>query len=424
MARLCGILTTPSRRLSSPRWWETQLRREINQIKEHLLISLGMVQAKKSLYISNETIMLSDKGIRERITFLNIRKVVNIETQEENETLLQMAMSGIANPRIQKSELTQILFGTYNYALQHNHACRFITITLPESFHATTIDGTPCSGWKGLTPKQAHDYLQKAWTKARSALSGIACYGTRFVEPHHDSTPHWHLLIYTPQDNDSKVTSTINKYFSQIFDSSSLDGIVDIKPVTNEAILHYMMKFLASSFPGVADEKATNDKTGKPISCEAKNAKLWSSQWGIRRFQHFGLPEIGVWRECRKVRSHNITHELGHAAEAVRHAADHGDFQRYIDVQGGVGIKRSQRVLHVERAISPFDNIWGEEKTIIIGIKTNTSSRNNIFRTREIHYSQQEVRLLDKHEEPSISCNIVNNCRMPTILSLSTSRRV
>ena len=244
------------------------------------------------------------------------------------------------------------------------------------------------------------------------------------MEPHHDSTPHWHILVYIPQENDSKVISTINKYFSTIVDSSSFDSKIDMKLFTNEAVLHYMMKFLASSFPGVADENAINDKTGKPISCEAKNAKLWASQWGIRRFQHFGLPEIGAWRECRKVRSHNITHELGHAAEAVRHAADHGDFQGYIEAQGGIGIKRSQRVLHVERVISPFDNIWGEEKIIIIGIKTNTSSRNNIFRTREIHYSQQEVRLLDKYKQPSLSCNIVNNCRTPTILSFSTSRRV
>ena len=330
-----------SRRMSSPRWWETRLSRQINQIKEHLLISLGMVQAKKSLYISNETIMLREKDIRERVSFLSIRKVVNAETQEEKDTLLHMAMSGIANPRIQKSELTQILFGTYKYALQHKHVCRFITITLPKSFHATTINGTPCSGWKGLTPKQAHDHLQGAWTKARSALSEIACYGTRFVEPHHDSTPHWHILVYIPQENDSKVISTINKYFSTIVDSSSFDSKIDMKLFTNEAVLHYMMKFLASSFPGVADENAINDKTGKPISCEAKNAKLWASQWGIRRFQHFGLPEIGAWRECRKVRSHNITHELGHAAEAVRHAADHGDFQGYIEAQGGIGIKRS-----------------------------------------------------------------------------------
>ena len=76
-----------------------------------------MVQAKKSLYISNETIMLREKDIRERVSFLSIRKVVNAETQEEKDTLLHMAMSGIANPHIQKSELTQILFGTYKYAL-------------------------------------------------------------------------------------------------------------------------------------------------------------------------------------------------------------------------------------------------------------------------------------------------------------------
>ncbi|MBJ9165089.1 replication endonuclease [Citrobacter farmeri] len=404
-----------SSRLSSPRWWETQLRKKIDRLKEKLFISMGLVQKRVSPFISREMFYSGQKKSQERINFLSTRKAINASTEQETDFLLRMAMSGIANPRIQKSELTQILFGTYKYATQCDHVCIFFTITLPPRFHAITFYGKPCKNWSGSTPRDSHKELEVYWKKIRSALSKILFYGTRVVEPHYDGTPHWHIVIYMPRKDEERVVSTFKKYLSNIIDSPSENRILTYKSVKNEAILPYLIKFMASSIPGVADEKAVDDVTGELLSRQAQKVKQWASLWRIRRFQHFGLPEIGTWRECRRIRSTNITHELGSEAEAVRCAADHGDFALYIETQGGVGIKRSVRTLQVAREISPFENIWGEEKTISIGIKITTSTCYKIFRTRTTYFAQQSVKFINQTPFLSLPSNIVNNCRDPMV---------
>ncbi|WET39888.1 replication endonuclease [Citrobacter enshiensis] len=408
-----------SPRLYSPLWWETRLRKEINRLKEKLLISLGLVQKRISAYISRDMYASGQQKINDRIHFLSNRCVLNAESQKDIATLFQMAMSGIANPRVQKSELAQILFGTYKYSIQCNHISRLFTITLPSSYHSTKIDGTPCDNWNGLSPKESQAKLEERWKKARAALSEVSVYGTRIVEPHHDATPHWHIIVYMPRDYDEKVISVFEKYFSDESDSLSENRMLSHEIVRNEAALHYLMKYMVSSIPGLADEKAICDSTGDLYSRIAIRVKIWASLWGIRRFQHFGLPEIGVWRECRRIRSTNITHDLGQKAEAVRHAADHSDFAKYIEMQGGAGIKRSGRTLQVAREKSPFENIWGENKIICIGIKTAASNGFKIYRTRSVYFAQQPVSYPGHSLFSSIPCNIVNNCRIPTILSFS-----
>src|SRR5690606_23412232 len=49
---------------------------------------------------------------------------------------------------------------------------------------------------------------------ARAALShiGIQPYGIRVVEPHHDGTPHWHMLFFLAPDQIDSVTQIIKRY--------------------------------------------------------------------------------------------------------------------------------------------------------------------------------------------------------------------
>jgi len=227
------------------------------------------------------------------------------------------------------------------------------------------------------------------------------------------------MIIYIPQEYDGKVIEVFEQYFSFENDCSSSNRSLKHGVVRNEAILHYLMKFMVSSIPGLADEKAICDSSGKSYSDIANRVKMWASLWGIRRFQHYGLPEIGVWRECRRIRSTSITHNLGQSAEAVRQAADHSDFEKYIEMQGGAGLKRSERTLQIAREKSPFENIWGEEKVVSIGIKTADSNGSQIYRTRSVYFAQQPVNYPDGSSFSFLSCNIVNNCRSPKILSFS-----
>lgn len=402
-----------SARLASSTWWESQIRKESERLKELLFISAGLVQAKISPVISREMLFCRQRKQQNRLRFLNSRNAINAETCQESETLLTMAMAGIANPKIRKSELINVLLGTYQYARETNHVCELITLTLPSVFHAMKKSGVPCAQWNGSSPRIAHQFLEALWKKVRSALSDIPIYGTRVVEPHHDATPHWHIIIYLNEQDREYVISTFKKYAKKL---TELDGnrLVHNEPVKNEAIIHYLMKYMASSVPGIADSKAKDDATGENYTAMADRAKSWASLWGIRQFQHFGLPEIGVWRECRRIRSMSIAAELGTAAEAVRHAADTSDFADYIRAQGGAGLKRSERTLKIVREQSPYENLWGETKIITVGIKCPNSVTEKILRTRASYFLQRPARLVRQllHQRlNSLSCNNVNNCR-------------
>ncbi|CAI4155931.1 hypothetical protein ALT1545_10307 [Alteromonas macleodii] len=56
--------------------------------------------------------------------------------------------------------------------------------------------------------KDANSYLNAQWQKARAQFDRekINVYGLRVVEPHHDGTPHWHLMLCMPAENAVRVT--------------------------------------------------------------------------------------------------------------------------------------------------------------------------------------------------------------------------
>lgn len=414
LLKMLGKDDHQSARLSSSTWWEGQIRKESERLKELLFISAGLVQAKVSPIISRGMFFCRQRKQQNRLRFLSSRNAIKAETRQESETLLTMAMAGIANPKIRKSELVNILLGTYQYAIEKKHICEFITLTLPPDFHAMKKNGEPCALWNGSSPRVAHQFIEEIWKKVRSALSDVSIYGTRVVEPHHDATPHWHIIMYLNEQDREHVISTFKKYVKKLtgLDVSKLVHSVSVK---NEAIVHYLMKYIAWSVPGVSGSDIKDDATGEKHTAMAERVKSWASLWGIRQFQHFGLPEIGVWRECRRIRSMNITAELGAAAEAVRYAADTSDFADYIRAQGGAGLKRSERrILQVAREQSPYENLWGETTIITIGIKCPNSETEKIVKTRASHFLQRPaslVRKLSRQRLYSLPCNNVNNCR-------------
>lgn len=63
--------------------------------------------------------------------------------------------------------------------------------------------------WNGATPYEAQQYLNAVWRKTRAELArqAIRQYGFRIAEPQHDSTPHWHLLVFIePKHKDTLIS--------------------------------------------------------------------------------------------------------------------------------------------------------------------------------------------------------------------------
>ena len=62
-------------------------------------------------------------------------------------------------------------------------------------------------------PRDTQRYLNKVWAQLRAqfAKRGIGFFGFRGVEPHHDGTPHWHLLMYVKPEHKDDVIHLFRK---------------------------------------------------------------------------------------------------------------------------------------------------------------------------------------------------------------------
>ena len=131
--------------------------------------------------------------------------------QKTNQYLKEIAKATTANPVNRRNELMVRLHGFEVYADKHGYVADFLTITCPSRMHSVHNSGKPNDKYDGTTPKQAQSYLAVQWAKARSKLDklNIDYFGFRVVEPHHDGTPHWHLLVFMKPEQREEFCNTI-----------------------------------------------------------------------------------------------------------------------------------------------------------------------------------------------------------------------
>lgn len=147
--------------------------------------------------------------------------------------------------------------------------------------------------------------------KARAAISraGIHVFGFRVVEPHHDGTPHWHMLLFMrPQDVDT--VRDILCYHARITDSEELQTpnalkarfhVEAIDPAKGSAT-GYIAKYISKNIDGFALDGEQDEETGENLRDMAKSVSAWASRWRIRQFQQIGGAPVTVWRELRRLR--------------------------------------------------------------------------------------------------------------------------
>lgn len=94
------------------------------------------------------------------------------------------------------------------------HPGEFYTISAPGRMHSAHKLGTLNPNFDGSTPKLVHAYLNKVWQLALAELHrlGISPYGFRVVEPHHDGTPHWHLLLFMLPEHAGIAGKVLRRY--------------------------------------------------------------------------------------------------------------------------------------------------------------------------------------------------------------------
>ncbi|EKK2105829.1 replication endonuclease, partial [Salmonella enterica] len=217
--------------------------------------------------------------------------------------------------------------------------------------------------------------LCRVWNRATAKLKreDLRPYGFRVAEPHHDGTPHWHALLFMPQEQVKATVAILRAYFiaedrdelgrntGARFKSKKMD------PRKGSATA-YIAKYISKNIDGHALAGELDDESGKPLNETAKYAMAWASLHRIRQFQPIGQPPISVYRELRKLSNQITTRQkidntfkrgapllVDPAMDAVCAAADVGCFATYIIRQGGVLIPRENYVVRL--AYQPADEM-------------------------------------------------------------------
>jgi len=331
------------RRMICERWWIRRLRRAHGRRCDGAAICAGVVKRGLWLYATQDGVERR-KAQRRRNARAIGRAVVTCEASGESLALAEVVEGSNANPEVKRAELMTRIKGCDAVASENGDVCEFWTLTAPSRFHAQRIVGDRAiinPSFSGATPKEGQKYLSKVWARARAAWKrrGLAVFGLRTAEPHHDATPHWHLICYGPADDLRLARQLLRRYAMQ--DCGWEDGAkkhrftwLPLKGGRGGA--NYAAKYVSKNIDGKGLEGDIDQEGQKKISSSVKRVDAWASIWGIRQFQFFGCPAISGWRVLRRFRG--PVGVVGSKLEEARRCADDSDFAGYwrATVAGGL----------------------------------------------------------------------------------------
>lgn len=386
------------------KWWSKRLMRLQAISIEELALHIRVVSKKSQIYISDVSFANSRERKRRNEVFLSSLEAIN--EQGECIDLADIAKSTTANPINRRNELMARLHGFEVYADKHGYVADFLTVTCPSRMHSVHKTGKPNDKYDFTTPRQAQTYLASQWAKARSQLDklNIDYFGFRVVEPHHDGTPHWHLLVFMKAEQQKLLRSTIKHYALQIDGNEKgaqkyrfkVEAICKNKG----SAVGYIAKYISKNIDGYGID---NDSYGKPANTSASRICEWSSLWGIRQFQQFGGPPVTIWREARRLA---LTEHV--EITSVWLAADKGDWCGFIEALGGVHVKRKDLpVSIVKEFIETEGEYWEPIGYVIKGL----SCKGEIYLSR--HHQWKIQKKSDSDDNSNTRINIGQKKRQP-----------
>ncbi|ELB2062162.1 replication endonuclease [Vibrio parahaemolyticus] len=420
-------------KLISEKWWCGRLNKIRKIMREHLAIAMGQVSSKASPYASWDCVREHQEQQTANYEYIKQCQLLDEETGEEAD-LWDMVKKSVANPAIRRHELMVRCRGCEDIGNELGLQGLFLTLTTPAKYHNSYKKGGFIGHWNGASPRDAQTYLNNVWQRIRAKLGRkeIRWFGVRVAEPHHDGTPHWHLLIWVKPEDKEAVTEIFVDYATKEdkhelfdkqgkFDHSARCDVGEIDPEKGTAT-GYIAKYISKNIDGFAMDDEVSDETGKSVKDMAKNVSAWKSRWNIRQFQFFGGAPVTTYRELRRFANQNkkafmeylfmqervdlltiysmlqrdlvgpikpsklITNEelmkvIGDSYQArtksedasitdTLKAADHGNWQGYIMGQGGPFVKREDLLIVNSYEFLPFASPHGEDVRKIEGFAT------------------------------------------------------
>lgn len=372
-----GKSCTPSgaaARLDDPLWWRRQLRKRWTRSAENSMRALGVVRKGREPYASDEAVRHRAAQKRRAKGFLE-SSVAVCETGEQL-SLLELAEKSLANPALRRGEFMCRCRGFEHIAEDLKHSALFVTVTTPGTFHAQLSKGGRNPDYKRQLVRDAQQWLCGQWARARAKLKrlSVTFYGFRIAEPHHDATPHWHLLLFVKCSRTQR--GLLRRVLKFAFITSELTTrraqaarlkIIRIDRTRGNAT-GYVAKYVSKNIDGAgAINEAEDKETGERVAGGVARVDAWASIHGIRQFQQVGGAPVGLWREARR-----LTEPVGDAdIERARSAADRGDWRAFSYAVHPEAVPPGRKTaLRLEKVEDGTVNRYGEHRPArVIGLR-------------------------------------------------------
>ncbi|WP_439257093.1 replication endonuclease [Lonepinella sp. BR2271] len=359
-------------KICDERHWLRLMKRKQRQMIEHIAIACGEVRKQFSSYISKQGLSEWKMQQKKNYDFLKAMILENVEDPAEQQELLAIVMKSDSNPTNRRHLMMTMLNGVEQWAEESGHEALFLTLTAPSGYHATLFNGQDNPKWYGTSPKQTNAYLNGVWAKVRALLAkrGIGFYGMRVAEPHHDATPHWHLLMYVQAKDKADVIEIFRTKALEVdgTERGAKEHRFKVEEIDREkgSATAYVAKYIAKNVDGFADDDEVSDEDpNMKLKDNAKRARAWASLWGIRQFQFYGVSSVGVWRELRRLTKGDLNDD---ELEELRVCADVGCYASYLKRQGGAMVKRKDQAVRLHyQETEP--NKFGETRQKIDGVR-------------------------------------------------------
>jgi len=299
----CALVAQQLNRMCAPAWWRRALRQRFRIVEQHQRIA-GKVHRQASAYVSPKTLHRHRRRAVQMAQLLDGLEAMNLNTGEAR-PLPELIEKSQANPAMRRAYLMSRIRGIEAFANDKGDRSFMATITAPGRMHSFYATGHAVSGYDGSNPRQVQAYLHRVWRNAIRAAkhAGIKAYGLRTIEPHHDGCPHWHVVVFVAADDMDALQAILRRY--ALADSPNEPGAAErrvtfenIDPTKGDAA-SYVAKYIAKAIDGhCLDRDDETDMTGPQT---AERVTAWSSLWGMRQFQFFGLPAITPTRELYRL---------------------------------------------------------------------------------------------------------------------------
>jgi hypothetical protein len=358
------------RRMRDPRWLRRRLRRAWSTQCESLKRELGMIHRKRAPYCSNAVVKY--RAAQQKASKEWLKHCVAVNSAGERFSLYEIHQRSLANPALRRAEFMTRVHGFEDIAHLHRHGSDFWTLTCPSAYHRKLETGADNPRFEGFTPKQGQEWLCKMWQRARAKFKrlNLLCYGVRIAEPHHDGTPHWHMLIFAPVKDIQQIRSILQTYW--LSDYGAEPGAERYRtkyiPIDSSkgSATGYVAKYLSKNIDAAGSIGGEQDFDSEQSICESTTRVCaWAATHGIRQFQQLGGPCIGLWRELRRLREPVKDPDI----EMARSCADRGQFAKFILCVGGIAAGRRTN-LQIHKEETGKTNYYGEPRDArLVGVR-------------------------------------------------------